>query len=289
VPRTRLFSFLLGLGRLFRPLLPAALQEKVPTSVGASGAWPAPRHARRMLALAGCVQPALAPAINAAAARVLDRVGISLVEARGAGCCGMLRFHLNYQDAGRDDMRALIDAWWPMIESGEIEAIVMTASGCGSAVQEYGHYLAADPAYAKKSRTHQCHDEGSRGGGRGRRRNLAFATMAGAERVAFHSPCSLQHGEHVRGAVEQLLDERRLRSRARAGSAFVLRLCGRLFDPAARALKAPARREAHCARVERSDENRDREHRLPEPILRAARPRRSSTGSNCWRSGWNER
>src|SRR6185503_16312673 len=90
--------------------------------------WPAPRHRRRMLVLAGCVQPAIAPSINAAAARVLDRAGISLVEAPGAGCCGGIRFHLNYQEEGRDDMRALIDAWWPAVESGEVEAIVMTAS-----------------------------------------------------------------------------------------------------------------------------------------------------------------
>ena len=117
----------------------------------------------------------------------------------------MLRFHLNYQDAGRDDMRALIDAWWPMIESGEIEAIVMSASGRGSTVQEYGHYLAADPAYAEKAArvsaiTMDLAEVVAAEGG-----NLAFATMARAERVAFHSPCSLQHGENVRGAVEQLL------------------------------------------------------------------------------------
>ena len=109
----------------------ARLKAKVPRSAAPPGAWPAPRHARKMLALGGCVQPALAPSINAAAARVLDRFGISLVEAPGAGCCGGVRFHLNYQQDGRDDMRALIDAWWPLVERGEVEAIVMTASGCG--------------------------------------------------------------------------------------------------------------------------------------------------------------
>ena len=102
-----------------------------------------------MLALAGCVQPSLAPSINAAAARVLDRIGISLVEVPGAGCCGAVRFHLNDQEAGRDDMRALIDAWWPMV--GEVEAIVMTASGCGINVKEYGHLLAGDPQYRAKA------------------------------------------------------------------------------------------------------------------------------------------
>src|ERR1051325_4024141 len=104
-----------------------------------------------MLVLGGCVQPALAPSINAAAARVLDRLGISLIEAPGAGCCGALRFHLNYQEDGRDDMRALIDAWWPMVERGEVEAIVMTASGCGVTVREYSHLLAGDARYRDKA------------------------------------------------------------------------------------------------------------------------------------------
>jgi glycolate oxidase iron-sulfur subunit len=205
LPRTGLFSFLLGFGRLLRPLLPGALKEKVPANIDAAGAWPAPRHARRMLVLAGCVQPALAPAINAAAARVLDRLGISLFEAQGAGCCGAVRFHLNDQAAGRDDMRALIDAWWPLIERGEIEAIVMTASGCGSTVREYGHLLARDPAYAKKAErigalTKDLSEVLAAEGGR-----LEFAKTAAAVRVAFHSPCSLQHGQQLRGEVEDML------------------------------------------------------------------------------------
>ena len=205
LPRTGLFSFLLACGRLLRPLLPGALKDKVPANIDAAGAWPAPRHARRMLALAGCVQPALAPAINAAAARVLDRLGISLIEAPGAGCCGALRFHLNDQAAGLDDMRAVIDAWWPMVERGEVEAIVMTASGCGSTVREYGHYLAEDPAYAKKAErvgalTKDLSEVVAAESGK-----LEFAKTAAAERVAFHSPCSLQHGQQVRGAVEMVL------------------------------------------------------------------------------------
>jgi glycolate oxidase iron-sulfur subunit len=154
-----------------------------------------------MLVLAGCVQPALAPSINAAAARVLDRLGVSLIEARGAGCCGGVRFHLNQQDAGRDDMRALIDAWWPMVERGEIEAIVMTASGCGTTVKEYGELLAHDPQYRDKA---------------ARISSLvkdlcevlppeALAQRTARGRVAFQSPCSLQHGQQIRGKVEALL------------------------------------------------------------------------------------
>jgi glycolate oxidase iron-sulfur subunit len=199
--RPRLFKVLTGLGRLARPLLPAALKAKVPGKVVPPGDWPAPRHARKMLALGGCVQPGLAPSINAAAARVLDRFGISLVEAPRAGCCGALRFHLNYQQEGRDDMRALIDAWWPLVEGGGVEAIVMTASGCGATVKEYGHLLAQDPAYRDKAARIA-----------GLTKDLAEAipldalpSGIAAGRIAFHSPCTLQHGQQIRGAVESRL------------------------------------------------------------------------------------
>jgi len=201
LPRTGLFAFVLGIGRIARPFLPAGLKDKIPEEEVHPGIWPAPRHKRRMLVLAGCVQPALAPAINAAAARVLDRAGISLIEAPGAGCCGALRFHLNDQDGGRDDMRALIDAWWPMIEGGGIEAIVMTASGCGATVKEYGHLLQHDPAYREKAERISaltkdlCEVLPETG--------IAKRNKPG--RVAFQSPCSLQHGQQLLGKVEALL------------------------------------------------------------------------------------
>jgi glycolate oxidase iron-sulfur subunit len=197
LPRARLFGALLRVGRTFRFLLP----RLVPAPAAPAGDWPAPRHARRMLALAGCVQPALAPRINAAAARVLDRMGVSLIEAPGARCCGALRFHLNHQDAGLNDMRALIDAWWPHVERGEVEAIVMTASGCGVTVKEYGLLLAHDPAYRDKAARVAALT-----------RDLsevippeAIAERAGLGRIAFHSPCSLQHGQQLRGGAERLL------------------------------------------------------------------------------------
>jgi glycolate oxidase iron-sulfur subunit len=201
LPRTELFSLLLFLGRLLRPLLPKSVKQKIPQAVNAPGAWPAPRHARRMLALAGCVQPALAPRINAAAARVLDRAGVSLVEAPGAGCCGALRFHLNDQAAGRDDMRSLIDAWWPAIERGEVEAIAMTASGCGSFVKEYAHHLREDPAYRDKAaRVSALTKDLSEVVAE----NFIEKT-AESLRVSFQSPCSLQHGQQLRGQIEALL------------------------------------------------------------------------------------
>ena len=187
VPRRRLFGAALRLGQLL---------GQAPRTRPAA-AWPAPRHARRMLALAGCVQPSLAPSINAAAARVLDRIGISLLEVPGAGCCGAVRFHLNDQDAGRDDMRALIHAWWPI----EAEAIVMTASGCGINVKEYGHLLAADARYrAKAERISELTRDLSEVI---RPEELPQGHKRG--RVAFHSPCTLQHGQQIRGKVEALL------------------------------------------------------------------------------------
>ena len=198
--KPRLFGAALAVGRMARPLLPAALKQKVlPKRAG--HAWPAPRHARRMLVLAGCVQPTLAPSINAAAARVLDRMGISLIEIPRAGCCGGIRFHLNYQQEGRDDMRALIDAWWPAVESGRVEAIVMTASGCGVTVKEYGHLLAQDERYRQKAERISSIT-----------RDLCEVIApgmvqpgTGRGRVAFQSPCTLQHGQQLRGHVEALL------------------------------------------------------------------------------------
>jgi glycolate oxidase iron-sulfur subunit len=157
-----------------------------------------------MLVLAGCVQPALSPDINAAAARVLDRVGVSLVEAPAAGCCGALRFHVGYQDEGLADMRALIDAWWPHVEAGA-EAIVMTATGCGAVVKEYGYLLRHDPAYAAKAAkvSAMTQDICEVLDGEFDRIEPLLGKKGG--RVAFHPPCTLQHGLRLRGVTEKLL------------------------------------------------------------------------------------
>jgi glycolate oxidase iron-sulfur subunit len=200
LPRAALFSAALEVGRSLRPILPKSLKAKIPARGSQNLSWPAPRHARKMLVLGGCVQPALAPSINAAAARVLDRLGISLMEAPGAGCCGGVRFHLNRHDAGRDDMRALIDAWWPLIDEHRVEAIVVTASGCGVTVKDYAHLLADDPAYR---------DKAARVSSLARDLSevvpLDFPQIRPHGRVAFQSPCTLQHGQQIRGRVETLL------------------------------------------------------------------------------------
>jgi len=207
LPRTALFAALLKLGQTLRPVLPPPLKRMVPERARPRGAWPAPRHARRMLVLAGCVQPALAPAINAAAARVLDAAGISLVEVPGGGCCGAVRYHLNAQQAGLDDMRALIDAWWPMVERGEVEAIVVTASGCGATVREFGHLLRDDPAYREKSAriSALARDLSEVVQENAGALDAQYANAPGGARIAFHAPCTLQHALQVRGVVEALL------------------------------------------------------------------------------------
>jgi len=218
IPKPALFGPLFRFGQFLRPLLPDAVKRKVPKAVAHNTVWPEPRHARRMLVLDGCVQPSLAPGINPATARVLDRLEISLVKAEAAGCCGAVTFHLNRQKDALDYMRRNIDAWWPHIEAGA-EAVVMTASGCGTMVKEYGHLLARDPAYADKARriSEMTRDISEIIAGEKDQMekflstslfSLMFPTTAATgvkPRVAFHSPCSLQHGLQIRGKVEALL------------------------------------------------------------------------------------
>jgi glycolate oxidase iron-sulfur subunit len=178
------------------------LKEKLPAKQDA-GAWPTREHARKVLMLEGCVQPAMMPNINAATARVLDAAGIQTIVAKQAGCCGAIKFHLNDQDGGRAQMRANIDAWWPFIERGDVEAIVMNASGCGVTVKEYGHMLAQDAAYASRAqRVSELTRDLSE-----LMPQLADA-LRGKVRAqegvfAFHPPCTLQHGQQLRGLVER--------------------------------------------------------------------------------------
>jgi glycolate oxidase iron-sulfur subunit len=197
----RLFALLLWMGRAVRPLLPAALRATIPPRQDA-GQWPARAHARRMLVLDGCVQPALAPRINAAAARVLDGLGIRLERVPAAGCCGALPQHLDAQPEALAMARRNVDAWWPLLEQGA-EAIVMTASGCGAMVREYGHLLRHDPHYAARaarvaSATRDLAEIVAA-------EAAAIVPVPGRPRVAFQSPCTLQHAQRLGGVVEGLL------------------------------------------------------------------------------------
>jgi glycolate oxidase iron-sulfur subunit len=208
-----LFAPAMKLGQLARPLLPATLKNKVPAAPGAAAhRWPTRTHPRRVLMLLGCVQPAMMPNVNSATARVLDAAGIQTVVADGAGCCGAIRTHLNDHEGGLSDMRRNIDAWWPLVQGlsggSKVEAIVMNASGCGVTVKEYGHALAGDPAYADKAAaisaltrdvSELLPDLVPRLKTRLRAR--------GPRRLAYHPPCTLQHGQQLRGTVEAQLAE----------------------------------------------------------------------------------
>ncbi len=196
-----LFGPAMRLGQSVRGLLPPTLKAKVPARQDA-GRWPQREHARKVLMLAGCVQPSMAPNINSATARVLDAAGLQVLVPPQAGCCGAVKFHLNDQDGGRAQMRANIDAWWPFVERGEVEAIVMNASGCGVTVREYGHHLQHDPHYAAKAQriTELTRDLSEL---------LPDLVPALQDRVrpspgvlAYHPPCTLQHGQQLRGGVE---------------------------------------------------------------------------------------
>ncbi|KAB0503556.1 glycolate oxidase subunit GlcF [Pseudomonas lini] len=201
-PNPNLFRTLLQIGATFRPLLPGGVAAKLPHDLPATGERPVPRHARRVLMLEGCVQPGLSPNTNAATARVLDRLGISVIPASDAGCCGALDYHLDAQAMGLDRARRNIDAWWPHLENGA-EAIVQTASGCGAFIKDYGHLLERDPVYAAKAQrvselaldlVQVLADE-----------PLERVCAATDQRIAFHCPCTLQHAQKLGGAVEAVL------------------------------------------------------------------------------------
>jgi glycolate oxidase iron-sulfur subunit len=204
VPNRRLFKGLVSGGQVLRALLPDTLKAKLPRHVRPPKPRPSTRHDRQVLMLEGCVQPSLSPNTNAAAARVLDRLGISVVPIREAGCCGAVDYHLDAQAAGLDRARRNIDAWWPAIESGA-EAIVQTASGCGAFIKDYGHLLSGDPAYADKAAkvsalakdlVEVLRDE-----------PLDQLGVQSDQRLAFHCPCTLQHAQKLGGAVEAILEK----------------------------------------------------------------------------------
>jgi glycolate oxidase iron-sulfur subunit len=237
LPNPGLFASLLKTGRAMRPLLPASMQNEIPRLVQKSVSGeqrPVVRHRRRMLVLEGCVQPALMPNINAATRRVLDKLGISLINAPNSGCCGAISYHLNAQQEGLDYMRRNVDAWWPYVRdvrdvesttdkaraglaeerAGEdndgVEAIVMTASGCGVTVKEYGHLLRHDPVYARKaariSELTKDISEIIEAESPSLLRLLGTAIPDEKKpKLAFHSPCTLQHGMKIRGVVEKIL------------------------------------------------------------------------------------
>jgi len=215
-----LFKPALKAGQMVRGLLPGVLKAKVPPPAPAGAhRWPQREHPRKVLLLVGCVQPAMAPNINSATARVLDAAGIQTLVAADAGCCGAIHLHDGDHEGALAHMRRNIDAWWPQVSTDGVEAIVMNASGCGVTVKEYGHTLRHDPAYAHKAqriadltrdlsellpdivpalkaRLALPRSAGERGGG------AALSPAGRMKRLAFHPPCTLQHGQRLLGGVE---------------------------------------------------------------------------------------
>jgi glycolate oxidase iron-sulfur subunit len=203
---SRLFAPAMKIGRLLRPILPAALRSKVPADNGTTlGDFEARVHRRKVLLLRGCVQPAMRPEIHRATRRVLDAAGIQVLFAANEGCCGALRTHLADRDGGLADMRRNIDAWWPMVSSGMVEALVINASGCSQMVKEYAQALRHEPAYAERA---------ERIASMTRDLSELLPELAPAlkgrlrperaPRLAFHAPCTLQHGQRISGVDAQL-------------------------------------------------------------------------------------
>lgn len=201
LPYRRRFAFFLGVGRLCRPLLPASLRAKIPEKRAGMTHMPA-SHTRKMLMLDGCVQPALTPTTNEAAALVFDRLGIEVVRVAQAACCGAVSQHLMEPVEAQDHMRRNIDAWWPHVEAGA-EAILVTASGCGVMVKDYAWHLRHDML---------CRDKAKRISGLCvdpvevlAREDIDALRVEDTRAIAFHAPCTLQHGQKLKGRVESLL------------------------------------------------------------------------------------
>ena len=201
-----LFDSSMVIGRLVRPLLPSGLKRKIPQGLP-TGERPTKQHLRKMLMLEGCVQPGMLPNINHATTRVFNALGVELLHSNKAGCCGALRYHLNDQDGGLSDAKRNIDAWWPYIDNNNaVEAIIMNASGCGVMVKDYGHLLKDDPQYALKAKrvSELCKDI-SEILPNFKAELIRQIGSSPKSSVVYHPPCTLQHGQQIRGRVEDLL------------------------------------------------------------------------------------
>jgi len=203
------FALAFKLGQRLRGWLPAALGGKLQAARSAGALPGGGTHARNVLLLAGCVQPSMMPRIDAATLRVLDAIGISATLAQGSGCCGAINFHLDDTRAALDQMRANIDAWWPLIDSGQVEAVVMNASGCGAMVKEYAHHLRHDPRYAERAQrvVSYVRDVAEIVAPHAAQLAQQLDRTCLPARVAFHPPCTLQHWQKLRPQTEKLLVE----------------------------------------------------------------------------------
>jgi len=209
IPNPTLFRPLLMIGRFVKPILPPSAKRKIPIAQQTKNNWPTVSHTRKMLILNGCVQPTLAPNINVAAARVLDSLGITVLRVSEAGCCGAVTHHLNKQEEAISHIKRNIDAWWPHVESGA-ECIVITASGCGTMLKDYGHLLIDDPEYAERAKkiSELSKDIVEILNAEGDKLNPLLSKLKKnpSKTISFHSPCSLQHGQQIKGVTEAILE-----------------------------------------------------------------------------------
>jgi glycolate oxidase iron-sulfur subunit len=201
VPEPDRFRLLLKLGNLAKPLLPRDQRKSIPAVETTGPDWPSCTHPRKVLLLTGCAQSVTAPRINLAAARVLDRLGIQALPADG--CCGALSHHLSKEERTLETIRRNIDAWWPEVERGA-EALLLTASGCAPTVMDYGYLMRQDPDYAEKAEavSSLANDISSFLESEDLQ---APDSTAGGKKIAYHSPCTLQHGLKRAGRVEAML------------------------------------------------------------------------------------
>ena len=205
-----LFEQAVKVAQTARTLLPVPLKQKIPAKPGQLQPWPEKEHDRKIILLQGCVQPALQPNIDRAAALVLDRLGIQTLRIPVNSCCGAISHHMDAHDEALGYVRHNIDSWWPWIENDPVEAIVSTASGCGVTIKEYGRLLADDANYRHKAaKVSELSKDLSE--------IIAAESITAARSaravgpVAFHPPCTLQHGQQVRGKVEAILEAAGLR------------------------------------------------------------------------------
>ena len=200
-----LFSTAVAAAQLARSLLPAGMKQKVPARPERVPDWPETEHPRKIILLQGCVQPALQPNIDRAAAVILDRLGIQTLRIPRTGCCGGLSHHLDAFGEANAYIKHNIDSWWPYIENNQIEAIISTATGCGVTIKEYGRILATDDAYRIKAKriSDSCKDLSEYIAEQPWPRTPTANTT---RKIAFHPPCTLQHGQQIRGKVESILE-----------------------------------------------------------------------------------
>ena len=204
------FGLSLKLGRFIRPVMPGAIKKAIPLRNNVPASKTTQTHTRKILLVQGCVQKSLQPAIDTAAEKIFDVLGLETVLAPSSGCCGALNHHLGAEQDALQQIRQNIDSWLPLIEQDDVAAITMTASGCGVMIRDYQHVLADDAEYAEKAkRISQSYrdpveivmaDDDAIA-----QLKASLNTHKNINNVAFHPPCTLQHGQKITGQVEALL------------------------------------------------------------------------------------